>query len=146
MELQHDYGLAPRQLRSIHELEIIRLKRNFLLDEEEDTYESKASNLVISIQIMKTMVGLGIFVLPHTVKEVGILGFAIFYPLILYTMTLFITLVIKAANDIGYYGSSFGELHEIILGPRFRFISEFGILVNSFATSISLLNAPSKTT
>ena len=93
---------------------------------------------------MKAMVGLGIFILPHTTKDIGILGFAIFYPLIVYTMTFFVTFVIKAANDINYHSSSFGELHEIILGPKYRFVSEFGIFINSFVTAITLANAPSK--
>ena len=113
--------------------------------DEEETFEAKANNLVSSIQIMKAMVGLGIFILPHTTKDVGILGFAIFYPLIVYTMTFFVTFVIQAANEINYHGSSFGELHEIILGPKYRIISELGIFINSFITAITLVNAPSKT-
>ena len=89
------------------------------------------------------MVGLGIFVLPHTTKDLGILGFAILYPIVVYVMTLFIIFLVTAANEVGYHGASFGELHEIILGPKYRLISEISVFVNSFFTCIAIINAAS---
>lgn len=108
-----------------------------------NTHEAKASNLTSFIQILKSAVGLGLFILPHTAKDVGYLGFAIFYSVIVLTMNYFMVLLVDVANGIGYNGSSYGELHELMLGPRFRFISEFGIALHAFTMGLTYINAPS---
>ena len=62
----------------------------------------------------KSMVGIGIFILPFTVSHIGLLGFAIFYPLICCSLSYFMLYAIKAADIMDYDGDSLGGLHDTI--------------------------------
>jgi len=86
------------------QLNLLRDDDNTSLPHEEDI-KHKAEPLTTVIQILKSMVGLGIFVLPHTTKDIGWFGFMVFYPVVALSMTFFITIIIKVANDLGFHGS-----------------------------------------
>lgn len=70
------------------------------------------------MMILKGMIGLGIFVLPQTAKDLGWLGFSFFYTLIALVNVYFLSLVMGIADELNYHGYSYGRLHGIVLGEN----------------------------
>ena len=64
----------------------------------------RASNFEISILLLKGMIGLGIFILPHTTKFVGIWGFTVMYPIIFFGMSSYLAMIVYVSNQVGYRG------------------------------------------
>ena len=61
-----------------------------------------ASDFGSVMMILKAMVGLGIFALPHTAKYIGYGGYAIMYPMVSILKTMYVVLVIRVCNKMNY--------------------------------------------
>lgn len=70
-----------------------------------ETPVEKSSNFQITIFLLKGMVGLGMFIIPHLTKDIGWLGMAIMYPIVGGIFIFLISLAITAGIGIGYNGS-----------------------------------------
>ena len=65
----------------------------------------KSSNFQITIFLLKGMVGLGMFIIPHLTKDIGWAGMSIMYPVVGGIFIFLISLAITAGIGIGYNGS-----------------------------------------
>jgi hypothetical protein len=86
-----------------YNFEVSRTPRIFVTEEKEE--QDLAGPFASIMMILKAMLGLGIFVLPHTCKFLGYGGYAFFYPLVSTLKTLYICLIMKVCDDVGYTGS-----------------------------------------
>lgn len=67
----------------------------------------KVSEYTTIMMMLKGMIGLGIFSLPHTAKSLGYLGYAVFYPIVSGLKTYYIILLIQAANEMKFNGERY---------------------------------------
>lgn len=77
----------------------------YKFEDETRDQRNKSSNFDITIFLLKGMVGLGMFIIPHLTKDVGWLGISIMYPLVGGVFIFLISLAITAGIGIGYNGS-----------------------------------------
>lgn len=68
----------------------------------------------------RSLIGIGILAFPHTVQEVGFWVVICTYPFIVTGLVYGLDLIIKTADDMGYYGSSLEQFVEIVLGKVHR--------------------------
>ena len=66
--------------------------------------EEITSNFGLAVMLLRGMIGLGIFILPHTAHFVGVWGFTVMYPIIFMTLSSYVLLIVYVANEVGYKG------------------------------------------
>lgn len=78
-----------------------------LLDKENNKSQQAGTLEGFSCYIMniKSLVGIGIFILLHCVKSVGYIGFGLFYGTLSLFFVMFIVSMMHVANQVGYYGN-----------------------------------------
>lgn len=90
------------QGRELDDLSIDSLNRSTASEPLLERNKHKVSEYTTLMMLLKGMIGLGIFSLPHTAKTLGYVGYAVLYPLVSTLKTSYIVLVINVANDMNF--------------------------------------------
>lgn len=104
MSLEHTG--ESRNLASISDPSMsLDFENQILLDKEGKENTGTMEGFSCYIMNIKSLVGIGIFILFQCVKHVGFLGFAIIYAIITLLFMIFIASMMHVANKVGYFGN-----------------------------------------
>ena len=105
---------------------------------EEKVAEEQIANWKGVFLIFRSVVGIGVLTMPHTVQHFGVYGSMIFFPIFVFCMLYVLDCMLHMAQDLGFNGSNVDDL--IVKSGNKKWLKPFSIVNNLMMIAAGIVN------